>query len=190
MTNKNILLILLLTLFVLSSCKTEKKSRMIIATLEEPHFSKTPKVIGDTVISNTFRWGEDNCTYIIDRKAIRIDSCTVKDDEGQKYYDNEVKLTVKDSNGDLFNHTFKKGNFIQHVDQNYVKPKHSVLIGVAFNRVEKGGNAIFVATIGSPDIQSDEFVSVQINIDKKGAMTMSNLQEIQDDMDNADLNEE
>lgn len=188
MTRKNIFLLLLLSLFILASCKKEKESRTIITTIEEPHFTKTPKTVGDTIIHKSFEWGSTVYHASIERKADK--EVVVRDDDGQKYYDNKVTLKISGSDGEFFNKTFTKDSFTSYINTDYVKPKRSVLIGVAFNRVEKGGNAIFVATVGSPDSQSDEFMSVQINIDKQGAMTMGKLQEIQEDMGNADLFEE
>lgn len=166
-----------LSLLVLSACKKEKESRTIVTTIEEPHFSNTPKTVGDTVINKSFNWGDIVYSARIERKA---DTIIVKDEDGQKYYDNIVSLAVNGPDGEIFNKTFRKDNFSQYVNSDYIKPKRSALMGIAFNRAEKGGNAVFVATVGSPDSQSDEFMSVQINIDKHGAMTMSTLQEIQD----------
>lgn len=183
MAKKNIILLLLLFVFVLSSCKKEKEARTIITTIEETHISKTPKTVGDTIIRKSFEWGSTVYSATIERKA---DTATVvRDDEGQKYYDNKVTLRVDGPDGELFNKTFSKENFSSYINTDYIKPKRSVLIGIAFNGVEKGGNAIFVATVGSPDSQSDEFMSVRINIDKHGAMTMGNMQEIQEDMENS-----
>ena len=163
---------------VLSSCKKEKESRTIITTFEEPQISKTPKAIGDTVINSTMEWGSSVYSYRVERKADK--DAIVKDEDGQKYYDNTVALSVSGPDGEIFNKTFSKGNFSSYINSDYIKPNRSVLIGIAFNRVEKGGNAIFVATIGSPDTKLDEFMSVQINIDKSGAMTM-NRQNVQDE---------
>ena len=185
---KRNLLFILLALIVLVSCKKEKEARTIITTIEEPHFSKTPKTVGDTIINKSFNWGSIVYHASIERKADT--AVVVRDDEGQKYYDNKVTLKVCGPDGEIINKTFAKDDFTSCINTDYIKPKHSVLIGIAFNRVEAGGNAIFVATVGSPDSQSDEFMSVQVNVDKHGAMTMSKLQEIQEGMDNADLNEE
>ncbi len=179
MTKKNILFLMILSALVLSSCKKEKESRTIITTIEEPQISKTPKTIGDTVINNSMQWGDVVYSYRIERQSIK--DVTVKDEDGQKYYDNTVSLRVDGPNGEIFNKTFKKDSFSSYINSDYIKPNRSVLIGIAFNRVEKGGNAIFVATVGSPDSQSDEFMSIKINIDKSGAMTMSKLQDMQDE---------
>lgn len=169
---------MILSALVLSSCKKEKESRTIITTIEEPQISKTPKTIGDTVINKSMEWGSSVYSYRIERKANK--DVTVKDEDGQKYYDNTVTLSVSGPDGEIFNKTFDKSNFSSYINSDYIKPNRSVLIGIAFNRVEKGGNAIFVATIGSPDTQLDEFMTVQINIDKSGAMTMAR-QNIQDE---------
>lgn len=179
MRSKKILLMMMALALVVSSCKKEKEARTIIASIEEPTISKEPKTIGDHVVNDSFQWGSKVYSYRISRQADR--EVIVKDEDGQKYYDNTVALRVEGPDGVVFEKTFVKADFNNYIDTGYLKPSRSVLMGIAFNRVEKGGNAVFVATVGSPDAMSDEFMPVHVNIDKHGAMTMSKMQEISDD---------
>lgn len=163
----------------LSSCKKEKESRTIITTIQAPTISKTPLAVGDTVITKSFEWGDKVYSMHIERKADK--EITVKDEDGQKYYDNKVTLRIDGPNGVLFEKTFVKDDFNSYINTSYIKPGRSALMGIAFNRADKGGNAIFVATVGSPDSMSDEFMSIQISVDKSGAMSLIKSQDISDD---------
>src|SRR3712207_8172757 len=54
-------------------------------------------------------------------------------------------------------------------------PKRSVLMSIVYNKVENG-NAVFVATISSPDTMADQYMLVRINISKTGGMSMQKLE--------------
>lgn len=179
MRNKNILLMMAVLSVTLGACKKEKESRTIITTIQEPAISKTPLAVGDTVITKSFEWGDKVYSARIDRKADK--EVTVKDDDGQKYYDNDVTLRIDGPDGVVFEKTFEKDDFTSYINTSYIKPSRSVLMGIAFNRVEKDGNAIFVATVGSPDSMSDEFMSIHITVNKAGSMSLLKSQEISDD---------
>lgn len=179
MNNKRIIFIIMALAVAFTSCKKEKESRTIITTIKEPTISKTPLTVGDTVIIKSFEWGDKVYSAHIERKANK--DVTVKDEDGQKYYDNKVSMRIDGPDGVLFEKTFIKDDFISYINTNYIKPGHSALMGIAFNRADKGGNAVFMATVGSPDNMSDEFMSIQISVDKSGAMSLIKSQEISDE---------
>ena len=87
----------------------------------------------------------------------------ITDDEGTRYINNYVKLTLTYGGSQVFSHTFTKADFAPIADSRFFK--RAVLQGMAFDKVEDG-NVRFMASVGTPD--SDEFVQFAITIDRQG----------------------
>ena len=181
MRNCRILLFLVFASLVLVGCKKQKESRHIVTTIEETTVTDEPKVIGDDKNHASFGWGDKVYTARWERVADK--NVIVTDGDGQKYYDNRISLSVEGPNGVIFENTFAKDNFLSYINTDYIKPAHSALMSIAFSRIAKDGNAVFLATIGSPEPMSDEFMLVQIVIDKKGNMVLQKSQDLADDAD-------
>ncbi len=162
-------------LFVTTSCSRKKETGTIITKIEAPKVSHQVQVIGDKETTKDFQWNGEACNAVITVKADK-EASVVKDGDGNKYYDNKVTLTVNGNGGQLFHREFTKGDFKEYINTDYLKPSRSTLLSIVFNRVE-GGNAMFVATVGSPDAMADEFMLVGISLSKSGGMTMSRIQE-------------
>ncbi len=172
--NRNYILLFLLCVILVSSCSKKKETRTIITKIEYPKLSKQPKAIGDEEQRKSFEWGGVVHEAVISRKADK-EQDVVKDEDGQKYYDNAITLRIDGALGKVYEHTFRKGDFASYIDTNYLKPKRSVLMSIVYNKVE-GNNAVFVANISSPDTMADQYMLVRINISKTGGMTMQKLE--------------
>lgn len=175
MNKFRIIVCLALMVLVLASCSKKKESRTIITTIEEPQISDETKVVGDTCISTVFEWSGTSYTAEVCRKAERA-AATVKDDDGQKYYDNSISLALNGPDGNIFRRTFTKGDFDSYIDKQYIKPSRSTLMSIVFSKID-GGNAVFMATIGSPCTMDDEFMLVEIDLSKAGGMSMKAVSE-------------
>ena len=174
MKNRTLLLAFML-LFMVASCSRKKDSDTIITKIQAPKVSKEIKTVGNGKDSRSFQWGNATCDAVV---TVTADKSlpVVKDDDGNRYYDNGIEVVVKDAGHEVFRHVFHKKDFSSYVDAGYLKPSKSALTSIVFSGVE-GGNAVFVATVGSPDTMADEYMLVGINVSKDGGMSMSQIHE-------------
>ena len=176
MKTNNVTLILAVALtLVMASCSRKKETGTIITKMETTKVSRKVQATGDKETTKEFQWNGEVCNAVISVKADK-EAPTVKDGDGNKYYDNKVTLTVNGAGGQLFKREFAKSDFKEYINTNYLKPTKSTLLGIVFNRIE-AGNAMFVATVGSPDDMADEFMLVGISLSKSGGISMSRIQE-------------
>lgn len=182
MANKYSLLITILLVLLCASCKKEKETRTIVEITEEPKASNEPKAMEETVAQKSIEWGSSIYQVTISRKADK--NVVVKDADGNKYYDNIVTLCVDGPSANIINRQFSKADFANYVNSDYIKPKRSALMGIGYDKIE-GGNAVFVATVGSPDAMDDEFMTVKITLSKSGDVTLSSLQTIDAESDDS-----
>ncbi len=175
-SNCTLFLALMLAL-VMGSCSRKKDTGTIITKIELPKVSKETKAVGTGDNSQHFQWGGAMCDAKVSVEADTARSA-VKDEDGNKYYDNTVTLVLDGPDGLSIKRKFCKDDFTPYINTDYIKPSKSIVKGLVFNKVENG-NAVFVATIGSPDDMADEYMSVAVNISKSGGVTMNGLQEME-----------
>lgn len=160
---KKVLYILPLALVMLSvtSCKKEKKTDDIIVEkiVEKPQAE--PETMGHDDRSGSVKWvmgGE--YSYKIVRNANK--ELNIVENHGVQYYDNEITLTVKRSDGStFFEKKFTKSNFAPGLTKQM--REHGVLLGMSLERAD--GNFLrFVVAVGSPDESNDEFYYVVMKL--------------------------
>ncbi len=176
-TNKLAIISAVALTLVLASCSRKKETGTIITKIETTKVSRQVLSTGDKETTKEFQWNGEACNAVISVKADK-EAHVVKDGDGNKYYDNKVTLTVNGADGKLFSREFTKADFKDYINTDYLKPSKSTLLGIVFNKVE-AGNAMFVATVGSPDDMADEFMLVGINLSKSGGITMNRIQEVE-----------
>lgn len=93
----------------------------------------------------------------------------VEDENGQKFVDNRITLTIKRSDGTVFfKKVFTKSNFNSYLDNDYRKT--GILEGLVFDKVE--GSAVkFAASVSHP--QTDEYIPLVVTISKSGGVSIS-----------------
>lgn len=152
------------------SCNEKKNEGTIIT--RKPVESKPAATIRmqDSHQNENITWQGHNYTIECSRTADTTQP-VVKDDTGATYYNNEVTLTIKRENGDLFfNKTFTKADFASVLPQEYLDK--NILLGVVYECVED--NMLrFAGSVGSADALSDEYVPMRINISSTGSMSIS-----------------
>ncbi len=162
-------------LLAVSSCTKKKETNTIITKIETPKVSREIRTVGDNETRKSFDWNGTVYEAVVTRKADK-ELPVVKDEDGNRYYDNSIEVSLSSAGSEVFRRVFHKSDFTSYINTGYLKPSKSALMSVAFTRVE-GGNAMFVATIGSPDTMADEYMLVEISVSKSGGMTMSQIQE-------------
>lgn len=163
---KNSLLIMFVVALLAASCGGNGNSEQPVAAVEAamapPVETSTPSLhIADSVMAGGHKY-----IYKVERDP--IDSVFVKDEDGNEYNDNTIRVEVKRDGAVFFQHTFMKKNFANWLDNGMLK--NGVLDGCRFLKIEDGG-VVFSMCVSIPlsDLSSPFFVTV----DGSGAYTIA-----------------
>lgn len=161
------------------SCKEKQKNEDIIIQKVSQVKSNAPKKMQDFKHKEQVNWLGKTYTVAVSRTANETTGM-IKADTGDKYYNNEVCVKVLRQDGtEFFSRTFTANDFAASLDKNYLN--ESVLLGVVLEKAE-GDNLIFIASVGSPDALSDEYVPFTVRLSRMGNIQISkanNLEEAQ-----------
>lgn len=169
-------LIIALALCSVAACKKERKSNDIITKMApRPKVPTGPKSLSDFKYEKKVEWMGGTYTITIHRYADKDLELAV-DEDGRKYYDNKVQLSIKRPDGTTFyDRTFTKNDFKEFTNNHY--GEHGSLVGFMFDHAE--GDALrFGVSVGSPDPNSDEYVPMDFVIDKSCRVRISNATEL------------
>ena len=169
-------LIIALALCSVAACKKERKSNDIITKMApRPKVSTGPKSLSDFKYEKKVEWMGGTYTITIHRYADKDLELAV-DEDGRKYYDNKVQLSIKRPDGTTFyDRTFTKNDFKEFTNNHY--GEHGSLVGFMFDHAE--GDALrFGVSVGSPDPNSDEYIPMDFVIDKSCRVRISNATEL------------
>lgn len=169
-------LIIALALCSVAACKKERKSNDIITKMApRPKVPTGPKSLSDFKYEKKVEWMGGTYTITIHRYADKDLELAV-DEDGRKYYDNKVQLSIKRPDGTTFyDRTFTKNDFKEFTNNHY--GEHGSLVGFMFDHAE--GDALrFGVSVGSPDPNSDEYIPMDFVIDKSCRVRILNATEL------------
>lgn len=182
---KRINYILMTTLLagMLCGCAEKKKSDIIIAP--KP-VAKTAKKL--TQKMSNYEQARDvewlGATYkVVVKRECDPSLPLVTLDENNKYYDNKITIHILRKDGtEFFNQSFTKAAFDAYLD-NHTK-ESGALLGIVYVKAD-GDNLCFAASVGSPDVTSDEYVPLVLKISRMGAVGISKDQLLDTDGDDS-----
>lgn len=153
------------------SCDEKPKNDIIITKMPPKiEISKNPLQVGNYSQSRQVEWVGSTYTVEVNRQADTT-LTIVKDDNGQRYYDNKITVKIIRKDGsEFFNRAFTKKDFDGYVDALY--KKNSVLLGIVLDKADED-NIYMAASVGSPDKSSDEFVPLIVKISRMGVVSIS-----------------
>ena len=167
---KRLLPILVIALLagVVASCGGKKKRDGIITVKYEKPEPQGPISTDNYRESQSFRWLDRDYVWTIERVA--DDSLPmVKDETGQLFVDNRVKVTISRSDGSVFFHReFTKASFNSYIDDDFRKT--GILEGFVFEKVE-GNEVRFACSVSRP--QSDEFIPLTLAVTRTGEIAIA-----------------
>ena len=149
-------------------CKEEKKTETIIVEKPVTIVKKAEtQEMSNSEFSETVKWVNDAYYSVTIERGVDKSLPVVSDEQGNKYYDNMVTLTVSRADGSVFfSKTYKKGDFGSCLDSN--TSSRGALLGMVFVRAE-GDYLVFSVSVGSPDPNSDEYVPMTLKLSRMGA---------------------
>ncbi len=157
---------------IIGGCTEKKESNVIITqrpaeiTVEEP----TAINGNDTVPPVIVDWNGQQYTIRVDRQTdTSLPMAT--DEGGRQYYDNRFTLTILNgSNGVFLKRTFQKTDFSQHINADYLR--QGAMLGLVFDCVDTNNRLRFIASVGSPDELSDNYIPLSLTITTAGTITV------------------
>ena len=164
MNRLSIVLLAVLSLMMVS-CKEKKTPTVIIAPKPVEEVKKDPSRMQEINQDMNVDWiGK---TYQVVIRRVSDESLPmVKDENGNKYYDNVITLSVIRPDGsEFFSRTFKKTDFSSYLDDK--TRNNGALLGIVLDCAE-GDNLVFAASVGSPDRLSDEFIPLVLTLSRMG----------------------
>jgi len=166
---KRYLFILMAAAAMLTACQEKKESTVIIAPKPEPVKPSGPILMQDMKAENSVEWIGKTYKVIVNRKVDR-ELPMVEVEPGKKAYDNRISLVILRPDGtEFFNKEYTKAAFMNCLDEN--TKKNGVLLGIVLDRAE-GDNLIFAASVGSPDVLSDEFIPMVLTVGRMGDVSI------------------
>lgn len=154
----------------LAACGDKKQSKDIIAKKPVVKAPASPVRMQDYNHHETVEWLGAQYGIGISRRA-DTSLPVILDEGGGKYYDNKIEVSVTRPDGtQFFNRTFTKDDFASQVGDEYIKK--NALLGIVIDGVE-GDNIVLAASVGAPDVLSDEYVPLLITISRTGGVSIS-----------------
>lgn len=186
---KNTLLIYTLLLILTASCKEKPVKTDIIVPPPAKEMKKGVQQMQQSPCHpREIEWLGGRYQILVDRKTDKS-LPLAKDENGLTYYDNSINLKIVRADSTVFyNRTFTKSDFKQYV-QNTGFEKTGALLGIVFDQI-KDNKLIFAASVGSPDILSDEFVPMILTINRMGEISISLDTKMDADTDGGDMEDE
>ncbi|MCD8202924.1 MAG: DUF4738 domain-containing protein [Prevotella sp.] len=166
---KQILFLAVVISLMFTACGKKKQQDDIIAPKPVENVPSTPQKMQNYDYNETVDWLDKKYDVTINRRADES-MPIVEDTDGEKYYDNKITVKITRPDGTtFFNKTFSKSDFSSYVSNDYLK--QSALLGIVFDEAS-GDNLIFAASVGSPDVLSDEYVPLMLTISRMGNITI------------------
>lgn len=163
-------LILVLGLVMLGACKEKKQSEDIITTKYEPKRPMPPIPMQPVKQVVPVSWGTSLYNIVVEQTP--VDSLPmVTDENGQKYIDNRVVLTISHKDGsNFFTRTYTKASFSNYIDETF--RKNGILASFRFDDIDEG-RLKFSVVIALPDAIDDVFIPLKYTVDRQAAVSIS-----------------
>ena len=160
------ILIGLLAISSLTACTEQKKSNIIIAPKPVAKVvNKATQKMSDYEQTREADWVGSHYKVVVKRSSDK-ELPVLQLDENTKYYDNRISVKVLRSDGsEFFSRTFTKKDFTSYIDM-------GALLGIVYVKAE-GDYLYFAASVGSPDVTSDEYVPLVLKISRMGSISIS-----------------
>lgn len=165
------ILIGLLAISSLTACTEKKKSNIIIAPKPVAKVvNKATQKMSDYEQTREADWVGSHYKVVVKRSSDK-ELPVLQLDENTKYYDNRISVKVLRSDGsEFFSRTFTKKDFTSYIDKH--TQDMGALLGIVYVKAE-GDYLYFAASVGSPDVTSDEYVPLVLKISRMGSISIS-----------------
>lgn len=169
------------------SCSEKKQPSNIIAHKPVKKAPSAPVKMQNSDYEDAVSWIGSSYNVKISRRS-DTGLPLIVDDSGNKYYDNVITLSVVRPDGsEFFNRKFTKSDFSSYIGEEYAKK--SALLGIVLEKAD-GDNLKFAASVGAPDVLSDDYVPLIITISRTGGVSIEKDSRIDSNSDQPDDEDE
>lgn len=169
------------------SCSDKKQTGNIIAHKPVKKAPAAPVKMQNSDFEDAVSWIGSSYKVKINRKS-DPGLTMIVDDSGNKYYDNVIEVSVTRPDGtEFFKRKFTKSDFSSYVDDDY--SKKSALLGIVLEKAE-GDNLKFAASVGAPDVLSDDYVPLIITVSRTGNVSIQKDNRLDSNNDQPDEEDE
>lgn len=170
-----------------TSCSEKKKSDVIIAPKPVAPKPKKTQKMSEYEQARDVEWLTTTYKVVVKREACDSLPLAVGDDN-TKYYDNVITVRILRKDGtQFFYRTFTKTDFSAYLDEK--TREEGALLGFVYVKTENDC-LVFAASVGSPDVTSDEYVPLVVKISRYGEVTMGIDNQLDTGSDEEDDNSE
>lgn len=169
------------------SCGEKKQTTNIIAHKPVKKAPAAPVKMQNSDYEDVVSWIGSSYKVKINRKA-DTSLPLIVDDSGNKYYDNVIEVGITRPDGtEFFSRKFSKSDFSSYLDDEYAKK--SALLGIVLEKAD-GDNLKFAASVGAPDVLSDDYVPMIITVSRTGGVSIEKDSRIDSSNSQADYEDE
>lgn len=160
-----------LAALLVGACTEKKKSNTIIVPKPAPKVVKATQKMSNYEQAREVDWLGAKYKVVVKRTADTQLPVLCLDDS-TRYYDNRISVKILRGDGsEFFSRSFSKEDFAEYLDG---KTKNKgALLGIIYVSAT-GNNLEFAASVGSPDVTSDEYVPLVLRISNMGNVKISN----------------
>ncbi len=181
----SVLFLFLLAIPILFSCNKKKETTDIIAQKPVEQKPTAPEMMQASSYTETIDWQGEKFLVKIDRQA--DEDLPIVKQEDKEYFDNKISINITKEDGKVFfDKTYTKSDFANFISENYIK--NSALLGIVLEEIEEDCLQ-FAASVGLPDILSDEYIPLIITVSKTGSVSIKKDKRLDIDL-SADIEEE
>lgn len=188
MNIKNFVALSLLAAFCITACKNEPKSVVEERVIQDTDPSTGVISLRDYTLTDTIT--VDGKGYRYTYSLEHVDSMPVViNPQGTEYHESRVHIAIKRGEEEVFNKTFYKNNFREHIPANFLKT--STMVGVSYNenrRGEPSSALYFIVTIGDPDETSDMVYPLELKVAPDGSYSLKKAENLETESMNPSLN--
>ena len=169
------------------SCEKKKPSTDIIAPKPVKEVKRGPQKMNDIKQERSVAWVGNQYKVVMNRTP---DSTLpmAKDESNNQYYDNKIVLKIIRTDGsEFFNRTFTKADFSQYIPEDY--RQNGALLGIVLDKAD-GDYLRFAASVGSPDVLSDQFIPLVMTIHRMGGVNITRDTQLDTGADDATTGDE
>lgn len=155
---------------MLVGCKDKPKSDDIIAPKPVKQVQTGPESMQEIKQSQDVDWVGSQYKIEIVRTPDKELALT-KDESGKVYHDNKISMRILRKDGSqFFGRTFTKADFASLLDED--TRKNGALLGIVLDKTEEN-QLRFAASVGSPDVLSDQYIPILLTVTRMGAVSMA-----------------
>lgn len=160
-------IVIALCAFTFSACNNHKTDTTIIEVKDSVKKPAAPQKMQEYRSMRSVNWHGETYTYNIHR-SVDESLPVVKDENGTKFYDNKIDMTVTHNGQSFFSKTFTKSTFSSYLDAGY--KEKGILEGLVFDKVN--GNCLqFAASVSLP--QTDEYIPLVVKLSPDGSISIA-----------------